>query len=126
MSKFLTDLEVKPADPAALDDGNWKLIAPLEYQGDFSGKTFTVPAGFVTNFASVPRLAFIYAMFGGKADQAATLHDYLYTAPAPVSRRVADGTFLEASKVTGVAAWRRWPMWAGVRLFGRSHYNTAM
>lgn len=126
MSKFLTPLEVEPADANSLDDGNWRLIAPLSYASDLAKRVFVVPAGFVTNFASVPRFGFIYALFGGKANEAATLHDYLYTNPAPVPRPVADATFKEASKVTGVAAWRYWPMYLGVRLFGASHYNTAM
>jgi hypothetical protein len=29
----------------------------------------------------------------------------------------------EASAVTGVPAWRRWLMWAGVRLGGGSHWD---
>ena len=124
MSAFLSELQVENASP--LDDGNWRLTAPLVYESDIARKTFTVPVGFVTNYASVPRLAFIYAMFGGVANEAAALHDFLYTRVSPVARSMADAIFKEASKVTGVAAWRRWPMWAGVRLFGRSHYNTAM
>jgi hypothetical protein len=28
----------------------------------------------------------------------------------------------EASAVTQVPAWRRWIMWAGVRVFGGSHW----
>jgi hypothetical protein len=122
MSKFLTHLKIEQA--TAFDDGNWRLLAPLLYVSLVARQVFAVPPGFVTNFASVPRLMFIYALFGGTADKAATLHDWLYTKPAKVPRRVADKVFREASKVTGVAAWRRWPMYWGVRLFGWSHYNT--
>jgi hypothetical protein len=121
MSKFLTEMEVENA--TALDDGNWRLIAPLVYQSDVAGQTFTVPAGFVTNFASVPRAPVVYMLCGGTSNEAAALHDFLYTAPHPVTRPVADAVLREASAVTGVAAWRRYLMWAGVRVFGASHWD---
>jgi len=124
MSAFLSELQVENATPR--DDGTWRLTAPLVYQSDVAGQTFTVPPGFVTNFASVPRLIVAYALFGNTSNEAATVHDFLYSKPAKVPRDVADAVFKEASAVTGVAAWRRFCMWAGVRLFGGSHYNTAM
>jgi hypothetical protein len=38
-----------------LDDENWALVRPLVYRGNTD--TFTVPGDFVTDFASVPRIA---------------------------------------------------------------------
>ncbi len=121
MSKFLTDLKVENA--SALDDGNWRLIAPLVYQSDVAEQTFTVPAGFVTNFASVPRIIGIYELCGDTSSEAATVHDFLYSAPHPVARSVADAVLKEASAVTGVARWRRVLMWMGVRVGGSSHWQ---
>lgn len=123
MAKFLTPLCVQNAD--ASDDGNWKMITALVYQSDVANQVFTVPAGFETNFASVPRWPIVYWLCGGTSNEAAALHDRLYSLPHPTDRRTADAVLLEASKVTGVAAWRRWLMWAGVRCFGRSHWDIA-
>lgn len=121
MSKFLTELEVENA--TAVDDGNWRLLAPLVYQSDVAGQIFTVPAGMVTNFASVPRIPVAFLLFGATSSEAAALHDGLYTYQW-VSRAMSDAVLKEASAVTGVAAWRRWAMYLGVRAFGGSHWGS--
>ena len=38
----------------------------------------TVPEGYTTNFASVPRIPIIFDLVGGYGHAAAVLHDYLY------------------------------------------------
>lgn len=116
MSKFLTPLKLEAA-AVQNDDGQWMVAEPLIYQSDVAGQTFTVPAGFLTDLASVPRLPFAYWLTGGTANAAAVVHDYLYST-RKVSRKVADDVLAEASAVTGVPAWRRGLMWAAVRLFG--------
>lgn len=119
MSRFLTPLVLTLADSS--DDGKWKLVAPLLYQSDAALETFTVPAGFVTDLASVPRVPVAYLLTGGTSNEAAVVHDYLYSTGI-VSRETADAVLREASAVTGVPAWRRGLMWLGVRLFGGSHF----
>lgn len=104
------------------DDGLWQLTAPFVYQSDVAGETFTVPVDFQTDLASVPRLPVVYLLTGDCASEAAVVHDFLYTTK-PVPRHVADAVLREASAVTGVAWWRRNLMWAGVRLFGWSHWR---
>lgn len=121
MSVFLSKVVVENAD--ANDDGNWVLVQPLIYQSNVAKQTFTVPAGFETNFASVPRIPFVYDYAGGRANEAAALHDFLYTT-CPVTRSMADAVLREASILTGVGVWRSNVMWLGVRLFGLSHWNT--
>jgi hypothetical protein len=120
VSKFLTDLKVKNATDQ--DDGKWVLLEPLVYQSDVAKMTITVPAGFVTNFASVPRIPVAYWLCGDTASEAAAVHDYLYTSHI-VSREVADAVLKEASALTGVAGWRAGLMWAGVRLFGEDAWE---
>lgn len=120
MSKFLSRLRVENATDK--DDDTWVLVSPLVYQSDVAGQTFTVPTGFVTNFASVPRWPVIYWLTGDTSSEAAAVHDYLYTCH-PVDRKMADDVLREASEVTGVATWRRNLMWAGVRVFGWSHWK---
>lgn len=118
MSKFLTDLqaELVQSEPAL-----WKLTLPLIYQSDVADNTFVVPVGFITDLASVPRIPIAYFLAGGTSNEASVIHDWLYTTQ-PVSRAVADSVLREASAVTGVPGWRRWIMWAGVRLGGGSHW----
>lgn len=100
------------------------LLSPFGFYSAHLGREIWVPVDFVTNFASVPRLPFAYWLFGGVADEAAVIHDYLYGRNLPdVSRKQADEVFAEAMKACGTAAWRRGPMWFGVRLFGGSHYQ---
>jgi hypothetical protein len=120
MSGFLTELCLVDAD--GQDDGKWILGAPLVYQSDVAKTTFTVPAGFKTDLASVPRLPVIYWLCGDTSSKAAVVHDYLYTTGA-VPREVADAVLREASGVTGVPWWRRTLMYWGVRIGGASHYT---
>lgn len=118
-ARFLTPLRLE----YAADGSGQKIVAsPFVYQSDVAMETFTVPEGFRTDLASVPRLPLAYMLFGGVADEAAVVHDYLYSERL-VSRKMADDVFDEAMKVKGIWAWRRWPMWFGVRLFGGSHWE---
>ena len=112
----------RSADP---NSGTWVLVAPLRYASmltEVEGE-IVVPAGFQTDFASVPRLPFVYWLFGATADEAATVHDWLYST-GEVPRAVADAVFAEASAVCGVPRWRRVGMWLAIRLFGGPHYNS--
>lgn len=120
MSRFLTRCALEIADDQ--DDGKWILLAALIYESDVAARTITVPAGFQTDLASVPRLPLVYLLTGDCARQAAVVHDYLYSTGI-VSRSVADEVLREASAITGVPTWRRVLMFAGVRLFGGSHYT---
>ena len=119
MSRFLTRCALEAATDQ--DDGRWVLCKPLIYESDTAKQTITVPAGFQTDLASVPRLPLVYLLTGDTARSAAVVHDWLYSSSL-VSRKVADAVLREASEVSGVPAWRRWLMWAGVRLGGSSHY----
>ena len=83
-----------------------------------------VPAGFETDFASVPRVPVAYWLFGDVAHEAAVVHDFLYSTAA-VPRETADKVLLEAMEVTGVASWRRMPIYWAVRRFGVAHYQLA-
>lgn len=100
-----------------LDDGQWELLAGLVYQSDVAARTFTAPAGFITKFASMPRIPIVYELAGDTASNAVTVHDYLYSTHI-VPRSVADAVSREASDVTAVPDWRRQLMWAGVRVCG--------
>jgi hypothetical protein len=93
------------------------LSSPLVYHSDVAKQIIVAPFGFSTDFASVPRMPLAYLLFGGVATEPAVIHDYLY-ATGGLPRHMADAVLLEAMKTIGVPAWRRWPMWAAVRLAG--------
>ncbi len=128
MGKFVTPLRAEK-----LSERNWRLLEALIYKSDTLDDYIAVPKGFVTNFASVPRLPFMYLMFGGIGDEAATLHDWLYSilCPIAVSRAKADkilrGVVIECLTKDGMVRWKAmliaYAMWAGVRIGGASHWK---
>ncbi|WP_378739510.1 DUF1353 domain-containing protein [Nocardia brasiliensis] len=96
-----------------IDAQFWRVVEPLVYQGD--SQEFVIPAGFRTDFASVPRaLVWLIPRYGAYT-RAAILHDYLRSANV-VSIADADGIFRRCLQELGVSVPRRWMMWAGVRL----------
>lgn len=122
MSNFTDDLTI-----TALADGRtWRCFDPLTYEVGAvgSGKLITVPKGFETDGASVPRPLWWFLPSWGTYSRAAVVHDYLCTlldantphALAP-DRRTADAIFFEAMVVLGTGAVMRWLMWAAVRLY---------
>lgn len=119
-ARFLSVLRVE----RVAGSGSWVLVSELAFSSVVLNRLVIVPIGFRTDFASVPRLPLAFLLFGGVADEAAVVHDFLYSTGA-CSRKLADEVFAEASKACGVAAWRRWPMWLGVRLFGGSRYTAS-
>lgn len=121
MAEFGTSLDV---ELIADDPAQWRLLKPLIYQSDAAG-CLVVPAGFVTDFASVPRLPLAFLLAGDTCHRAAVVHDWLYTAPVKFSRAVCDAVLREASAVSGVSWWRRWLVWVGVRVGGAGNYQEA-
>jgi len=90
--------------------------------------TFTVPAGFTTDFASIKVLhnAFLFVLFAlvsGYGNYAATVHDFLYS-EGQVSRKEADAVLYRALRAEGVARWRAYLFWLGVRIGGAKQYNS--
>lgn len=81
----------------------------------------TVPAGFRSDGASVPRFFWRLVFPPGEpaALRAAVIHDYIYrNRPARWSRRRADKLFLALMIQDGVPVWRAYLAWAGVRIGG--------
>lgn len=125
MSRFVTELDVRRLGPGPKGRGTWKLLAPLVYASDLVG-TVDVPMGFVTDFASVPRLPLAFLAAGDHAHQAAVIHDWLYTTHAvggqAITRAQADAVFEEAIRCSDPDA-PAWLMWAGVRIGGSGAWD---
>lgn len=118
-SEFMTELEGRYMQ----DDTVFVLTKDLVYVSRIYGGRFVVPAGFVTDFASVPRIPVVYMVFGNRAHREAVVHDYLYQTHL-VKKTTADRIFLEAMKARGKSLWVRWGMYAGVTVGGWGPYKS--
>lgn len=122
MSEFLSELDVRMLQDGSNDGrGTWQLTAPLIYKSDRLGRTITVPEGFITDFASVPRIPVAWLLAGDCGHEAAVIHDWLYTSHE-VERGEADLILGEALEASGQPTWRAMLMWMGVRLGGSGPY----
>ena len=123
MGKFSSELEVTLKCEGCRDGrSEWELDVPLVYQCDTTQKFYTIPPGFTTDFASVPRVPFIFEIFGDTIHAPATLHDWLYRF-AIEPRLICDRILLEAALAIGVPSWKAKAIYYAVRAFGKSHYN---
>nr|WP_315400071.1 DUF1353 domain-containing protein [uncultured Duganella sp.] len=96
------------------------MTAPLQYYSDVLGRQIEIEAGFLTDYASVPRIPFAYWLFGDSSHRAAVVHDWLYRHHDVCDRAKADEVLLEAMTVEGIPRWRRAGIYAGVVVGGRS------
>jgi hypothetical protein len=81
-----------------------------------------VPAGFVADFASVPRSLWTALSPVGAQTRALVVHDYLYWFQ-PCEREEADNLLMLAMREGGVADLQRGAVYAGVRLAGEDVWN---
>ena len=121
MSRFVTTLKTEQTDRRT-----YKLLDDLVLADDYQ-RTIIVPAGFITDFASIKVLhnAFLFVLFAlvsGYGNYAATVHDWLYFS-GQVSRKDADAVLYRALRAEGIARWRAWLFWAGVRIGGAKQYT---
>ncbi|KKL75178.1 hypothetical protein LCGC14_2057500 [marine sediment metagenome] len=119
-------------------------LTPLVVEVMPSGKTFKVARqftylwkrkfieihispGLVTDFASIPRVCRLIIAKLGKHTKASVIHDALYqgeytTPNSPLryefTRAEADLCFRDGNEDLGVVIWKRWAMWAAVRIGG--------
>ena len=97
----------------------WKNLEAFEYHiGSYpSDEIINVPVGFVTNFASIPRIFWSIISPIDTHGKAAVIHDYCYTY-APYNREKCDLIFYEALIVLKVEPWKIWFMYNFIRMFG--------
>lgn len=117
--RFLTDLDVKLIDDYK---GLWQLDNSFVYYSDVLGKLITVPAGFVTDFASGPSLFWV-SLARDQGRKAATIHDWLYTSQI-CTREEADRVLQEALLASGYSSTTASMYYYAVRVGGGSHWTT--
>lgn len=101
-----------------------KLLRTLTYT-TCDGWTLEVPAGFTTDFASIPRIFSAVIPTRGRYNRPAIVHDFLYQhAPAdPTTGRYctqarADSILREACENCDVRLTQRWAIYLGLRIGG--------
>ncbi len=115
MSRFTELLVVTP-----LPDGkNWVIRKDFGYAvgKKESEEIIDVPIGFVTDFASVPRLLWWLFPKWGKYGHAAIIHDYLYW-DQKYSKKRADEIFLEAMQALKTGKIKSYILYWSVSWFG--------
>lgn len=137
MSRFPLPLLLEAFSPESLkelgaDRALYKLNGDFVYQSPAFG-TVTVPAGYVTDFASIPRIAWVYlspedpvVMF------ASIIHDYMYTRQGDLgrgdnltfSRKSCDTIIREAMEYCGARRSQAAFVYWAVRIGGRSHWKS--
>lgn len=117
MSTFTKPLQVQLA-------GKWKfkVLISFEYHigiypNDDPDKIIRVPAGFNTNFASVPRIFWTILSPIDEYAKASVVHDWLYFCGSH-TKTEADNIFKEAMEVLNTPKWKIACMYWAVRLFG--------
>lgn len=115
-----------PLDLEWIDGHNWLVTRDFVYVTEIplaGGSMILVPAGFVTDFASIPRVLWVLLPPTGEYGRAAVIHDYLYRTPGKATRGQADSVFLEAMKAAGVGWFTRMTMYSAVRVGGGRSYK---
>jgi hypothetical protein len=131
---FLDDRELAP--------NAWELLQDFTVfiHAEHAGKEFTfeviIRKGFITDYASVPRLPFAYLLYGGIANYEAVLHDGLYSNSTLVSicdfdtqlpynpdRAFCDDAFQAGLEARGISAWKSKPMYWAVRWKGEKYFQ---
>jgi hypothetical protein len=109
----------------------WRLLAPLVYYSARFKRVVIVPAGTVTDFASVPRTALLYALMGNTAHEESLPHDHAYQT-GEIPRGMADEIFAESFNAIRSSGsdpyeprWRRAVMPLGPKAFGGFFYQGA-
>lgn len=118
---FLTPLRLEKAGPS-----RWALIDPLLFRSMRYPGVFVVPAGFMSDLASVPRALWTVIPKVDRYDAAAVLHDAGYEGRMETlsgqrihtTKAVADALFREACLALGVGRARAALMYAAVRVWG--------
>lgn len=105
----------------------WRLYKPLSYDIGYKGsdRKVVVPAGYLTDGASVPRLFWTVVSPQGRHGAAAIIHDYLCeyltiydrSVPSSITRKEADEIFKEALVNTGISRPLVYAMFGAVSLY---------
>lgn len=114
MSSFTEPLILEALPSERGGRGEFAVYKPFTYEVGFlgSGDAITVPAGFVTDLASIPWFARPFIPISGRIAKPALLHDWLLVTNDPRAASV----FAEAMVVAKVPKFKRTLMLWAVRI----------
>ena len=114
----ITKLKLKPINDS-------KCILEDDYIYSINGFLITVPKGFITDGASIPKsLQWLYNPFG-RYIKAAIVHDFLYSSynNTGINRTLADKIFRHIMQETGVDNRTVRRFYTAVRCFGETSWK---
>lgn len=115
---------IRPVPLTPFGDGREALLTQnLEYRILTTDHVVVVPAGFVTDFASTPRILWSVLPPTGRYQLAAVVHDFLYW-DQRCTREEADAVFRVAMAESLVDAAKRDLLWKAVRKGGDAAWKT--
>ena len=123
MTGFTSELKFEDLGCTPRGNAVYRLLSPLVFND--GTQEITVPEGFETDLASVPRVPIAYMTWGDRAHREAVLHDYLYSIGAvpDLPREACDELFRQAMITRGNPWWVYQPMYWGVRLGGWNFFK---
>lgn len=106
-----------------IEPDEWVVVDPLCYK-DNAGNLHIVEKGFITDLASIPKLAQLLPGMdvNGKSRRPAVLHDYNYCLQK-LTRAAADDLLYESLLSEGVPKGLAWTYWLAVHTFGWLYWN---
>lgn len=114
-----------PSVPVYPDAHNryWVLLEDMRYRIGDTNDYIVVPAGFVTDYASIPRGLWSFGLAPhGPYSRAALIHDYLYWSQG-CTKDQADNLLLIAMKESHVGDFDELVVFKGVQIGGQPSWN---
>lgn len=120
MSAFTNPLIIELIGPNL-----WRTFYSFDYHvGSYpSNEIITVPLGYITDFATIPRILWPILSPVGKYGKAALIHDYCYTIKYKNDRKYCDKIFKEGMEVLKVNPITISCMYNSTRWFGASRWG---
>lgn len=118
---------IGPINVQYLDGKSWKLTTEYVYCSHLLQTCIRAEAGFVTDFASIPRVLWpVLAPTDERVAPAAIVHDRLYRDPAfKVTKDEADHVLIEGMELLGASVRLRSTVYWALRMFGRGFKERA-
>jgi hypothetical protein len=117
--KFLTPLVMED-----INGQSWKTVEDFIWVSKRM-QWVVIPAGFITDFATIPQPLSKVLRSCGDWDKATLVHDFVYSKKCDMkfSRKECDDLFLEAMNDCGVGYMTSRAMYLAVRVFGGLYFK---
>lgn len=95
-----------------------------DYAMVIDGTSYIVPAGFDTDFASIPKLLWWkIAPHEARLVAPSIVHDYMYACPGDITRKYADEVYYSALVASGVSGGQALQIYYAVRYAGEQFFK---